>query len=195
MVVFHGLRLLPDFHKLAVGAILNQPVNVVLLAEVPDLFGHNLHSVNMHGLLVMSESVAPLDVLKNYLAVLLVLEKVHFRHEIEATYVPADQARPEGEFLEIWLHLNLLVFLIVPSEDNLLELIVSDAAVITVTELLRVLVVTTEGACLRLLLVLYLICLVPAPTNETPPVESMAAQYRNVEILVDRIPLLLVLPV
>jgi hypothetical protein len=62
-------------------------------------------------------------------------------------------------------------------------------------QLPRVLIIPAKWTCLNLLFILYHIWLLATPSYQTPPVKCMAAQYRDVKVLIDVVPLLLGLPV
>ena len=134
-----------DLNQFAINLILNQSVHKVLLAEVPDHLGLNLHGVHVFGLIVVVKGVATLDIDK-----LVVLSGIssELGHLIKAANVATEQTAPKSILLELVFHFNLLV-VFVSSDANLLEEVVCHAAIITMAEFLGALVVSAEWAGLR----------------------------------------------
>jgi len=63
-----------------------------------------------------------------------------------------------------------------------------------VAQLPRILIIPAERACLNLFFILNHIRLLATPSYQAPPIESMAAQYRDIKVLIHIVPLLLAHP-
>mmetsp|Transcript_5401 Transcript_5401/g.9079 ORF Transcript_5401/g.9079 Transcript_5401/m.9079 type:complete len:442 (+) Transcript_5401:400-1725(+) len=198
-----GLGLACVLKHLAVDVVEDEAADEVLLAEVPDLLGLDLHGVHVHRLLVVEEGVAALLILEERLLGIggpghdaLVVE---LGHEAEAADVATEEAGPQRELLQVLLlgRQALLARFVVPLYD-LLEEVVGHAAVVAVPQLLGVLVVAAEGAGVCDVLAPRVVSrapqgrhLVARPADEAPLVEGVAAEDGDVEVLAGRVPLLL----
>lgn len=120
---------------------------------------------------------------------------MNFGHEVKAADVTANETRPEGELLQISVcFLDLVgVIVLIVLLDELLEVIVGDSAVITMAQLLRILVISTERTSVHVVFVGTDILTFTTPAYQTFPIESVATQNGNIKVLINAIPLFLYL--
>ena len=161
----------------------------VLLAEVPDHFGLQLHSVHVLCLLVVLVRVPFLHI-HDLLVLALRLELCHF---VEASDVAAEQAAPQSELLQLLLNIrNAHILVLVSFDTDLFKEVVGHPAVIAKAQLLWTLVESAEWAGRTRVILCFIgavehvgagTILVVLPTEQAAPVNRVGAEDSNIEVL------------